>query len=63
MHKRLRVEFRTTRPSKIFNYSYAFLLSEAESRLLRINEVGCLLAQCSVPNVIFNFAFPVYQRS
>jgi hypothetical protein len=57
---RIRLELYTTRPAKRFIYNYRFELSDAESRLLHLNCIGCLMAACSVPNVVYNFANPVY---
>lgn len=60
---RMSLELRTSRPTKSFTFNYTFALSDSESRLLRLNCIGCLVATCNVPDIIFNFAFPVYLRA
>jgi hypothetical protein len=57
---RMTFELRTSRPAKSFTFNYTFTLPDAESRSLRFNCIACLLATCNVPDIIFNFAFPVY---
>jgi hypothetical protein len=59
---RLTVMLTTSAPARQYTFNYSFGLSEADSRLLRLNAVGCLQATCNVPNVVFNFVFPQYQR-
>jgi len=59
---RLTITLTTSAPTRQYSFNYTFRLSEAESRLLRLNVVGCLQATCNVPNVVFNFVFPQYQR-
>lgn len=60
---RMTIEFRTSHPTKRFIFDYTFSLSEAESRSLRLNAVTCCLMICNVPDIIFNFAYPTYQRA
>src|ERR1700730_11315632 len=60
---RMTFELRTSRPNKTFTFQYTFTLSDAESQSLRLNCIGCPLATCNVPDIIFNFAYPVYLRA
>jgi len=60
---RMTLELRTSRPAQIFTFGYTFILSDAESRSVRLNAIACQMAMCNVPNPIFNFAYPVYSRA
>jgi hypothetical protein len=60
---RMKFELRTSRPAKRVTFNYTFALSDAESRSIQLNCIGCLLATCNVPDIIFNFAYPVYLRT
>jgi hypothetical protein len=59
---RMTFELRTSRPAKSFRFNHTFALSDAESKLLRFNCIGCILTTCNVPDIVYNFAFPVYSR-
>jgi hypothetical protein len=56
----MRLEVQITRPTKLFAWNYDFTLTQADSDILRLNAIACLLATCNVPDVIFNFAYPTY---
>lgn len=60
---RMTLELRTSRPLKTIASDYTFTLSDAESSSLELNSISCLLATCNVPEIIFNFAYPVYLRA
>ncbi len=56
------VELKTTRPEKKFTFEYKFSVAAADSELLRLNAIACLVAGCDVPDVVFNFAYLPYAR-
>jgi len=53
----LNVEISTSHPTKIYSFSYTFVLTPPDSELLRANTVYSMLAACEVPDVVFNFAY------
>lgn len=57
---RLKLIVSTSRPEREFIFEYTFELTAAESTIVRLNTVGCLMATCDVPDLIFNFAYPRY---
>jgi hypothetical protein len=57
---RLTFLVRTSRPEREFKFDHTFDLTAGESASLRLNAIGCLLAACNVPDVIFNFAYARY---
>jgi hypothetical protein len=57
---RLTLMVTSSRPEKEFTFDYTFDLTMAESDLVRLNTIGCLMAICNVPDLIFNFAYPRY---
>ncbi len=55
---RLTLNLTTSRPDRRISFAYTYQLLETESKLLRLNLVGCLLVACNVPDITFNFSFP-----
>ena len=60
---RLCLSVETSRPAKVFLYTYKFCLSEPESVSIRANVTACMLTACNVPDTIFSFALPAYQHN
>jgi hypothetical protein len=54
------LEIRSVRLVRSIIQNFSFILSDADSISLRLNVVAAMRAVCSLPNVIFNFAFPAY---
>lgn len=60
---RLTLIVTTSRPEREFTFGYTFELTAVESASVRLNTIGCLMATCNVPDLIFNFAYPRYTAS
>lgn len=52
------VKIKTSAPEKDFDFHYSYFLSDAESRLLKLNSVILMQAAIYYPNPMYNFANP-----